>query len=106
MMKRVITKLAVLFAMAVFATTAFAAESFKGKVTAIDGEKVTVTVEKDLPAWVVKGSNVEAMGGAPMVVEVTGNAVVLQFGKAKAAKIEADSTMTISESSGDELEGC
>lgn len=105
-MKQLITKLAVLFSMAVFATAAFASESFKGKVTAIDGEKVTVTVEKDLPAWVKKGSNVEAMGGAPMVIEVKGNEVVLRFGKAKAAKIKTDSTMTISESSGDELQGC
>jgi len=105
-MKRLISKIAVLFAMATFATAAFAAESFKGKVTAIDGEKVTVTVEKDLPAWVKKGTNVEAMGGAPMVVEVKGKEVVLKFGKAKAAKIKADSTMTISESSGDELQGC
>ena len=105
-MKRFITKLAVLFAMAAFATAAFAAESVKGKVTAVDGEKVTVTVEKDLPAWVKKGASVEAMGGAPTVVEVKGNEVVLKFGKAKAAKIKADSTMTISESAGEELQGC
>lgn len=105
-MKRLITKISLLFAMAAFAATAFAAESFKGKVSAIDGEKITVTVEKDIPAWVKKGSNVEAMGGAPMVVEVKGNMVVLKFGKAKAAKIKADSAMTISESAGDELQGC
>ncbi|RII28881.1 MAG: hypothetical protein CXR31_03130 [Geobacter sp.] len=105
-MKRLITKLAVLFAMAAFATAAFAAEAVKGKVTAVDGEKVTVTTERDLPAWVKKGVNVEALGGAPTVVEVKGNEVVLKFGKAKAAKIKTDSTVTISEAAGDELQGC
>lgn len=105
-MKRLITKFAVLVAMASLATAAFAAESFKGKVTAVDGEKVTVTGDKDIPAWVKKGSNVEAMGGAPMVLEVKGKSVVLKFGKAKAAKIKTDSTMTINESAGDELQGC
>ncbi|GAB7028400.1 selenite/tellurite reduction operon protein ExtJ [Geotalea toluenoxydans] len=105
-MKRMITKLATIFALAAFATAAFAAGSVTGKVTAIDGEKVSVTVEKELPAWVKKGDSVQAMGGSPTVVDVKGNVIVLKFGKAKAAKIKADSKMTISESAGDELQGC
>jgi len=46
------------------------------------------------------------MGGAPKVVDVKGNVVVLKFSKAKAAKIKADSNMTISEPSDDALQGC
>lgn len=64
-MKRMITKLATIFALAAFATAAFAAGSVTGKVTAIDGEKVSVTVEKELPAWVKKGDSVQAMVGPP-----------------------------------------
>jgi len=105
-MKRLITKLATMLALAAFATAAFAAGSITGKVTAIDGEKVSITVEKGLPTWIKKGTTVQAFGGSPTVVDVKGNVVVLKFGKAKAAKIKSDSTMTISESSGDELQGC
>lgn len=87
------------------AAAAFASESFAGKVTRIDGEKVTVKAAK-IPGWVKKGGNVQAMGGAPKVLDVKGDEVVLKFGKAKAAKIKADSSMTVSEPSGDELQGC
>ena len=104
-MKKMITKIVALFAMAAFATVAFAENSFSGKVTAIEGEKVSVTA-KSLPAWVKKGETVQAMGGAPKVVDVKGNVVVLKFSKAKAAKIKADSNMTISEPSDDAMQGC
>ena len=105
-MKRLIMKMAALMAMAAFAATAYAAEAVSGKVTAIDGEKVSVTVEKGIPAWLKKGETVQAYGGAPTVLEVKDNVVVLKFGKAKAAKIKTDSSMTISEGGGDELQGC
>ncbi|ABQ24662.1 selenite/tellurite reduction operon protein ExtJ [Geotalea uraniireducens] len=105
-MKKSFTLVATLLITVVLAAASIAAGTFTGKVTAVDGEKVSVTVDKELPAWVKKGSAVQAMGGAPMVVEVNGNVVVLKFIKAKAAKIKADSSMTISESSGDELQGC
>lgn len=87
------------------AAVACAAGSFSGKVAKVEGEKVIVKAEK-VPAWVKKGAKVQALGGMPSVVEVKGNEVTLKFGKAKAAKIKADSAMTISESAGDELQGC
>jgi hypothetical protein len=105
-MKRLMIKFATMFAVTAFAAAAFAAGSVSGKVTAIEGEKVSVTVDKELPAWLKKGESVQAMGGSPTVVDVQGKVIVLKFGKAKAAKIKADSTMTISESAGDELQGC
>ena len=105
-MKRLIMKMAVLFAMAVFATAAVAAGSLKGKVTKIDGTKVTVTAEQDIPGWVKKGANVSALGGSPKVLEVKGKEMVLRFGSEKAAKIKADTAVTVTESAGDELQGC
>lgn len=89
-----------------FGANAMAEESFTGKVTKIDGEKITVTSTANVPAWVKKGGNVQALGGMPTVVEVKGKDVVLKFGKSKAAKIQADSSMTVTEASGDELQGC
>lgn len=105
-MKRLIMKMAALLAMAVFATTAFAAGTLNGKVTKIDGTKVTVTAEQDIPKWVKKGANVSALGGSPKVLEVKGKEMVLRFGSEKAAKIKAESAVTVTESTGDELQGC
>jgi len=105
-MKRLIMRMAVLFVMAVFATAAFAAGSLAGKVTKIDGTKVTVTAEQDIPGWVKKGANVSALGGSPKVLEVKGKEMVLRFGSEKAAKIKVDSAVTVTESAADELQGC
>ncbi|WP_243371040.1 selenite/tellurite reduction operon protein ExtJ [Geotalea sp. SG265] len=105
-MKRLLAGMFTIVATTAFTAAAFAAGSCSGKVTAIDGEKVSVTVDNNLPAWVKKGESVQAMGGAPKIVDVKGNVVVLRFGKAKAAKIKTGSTMTIGEAAGDELQGC
>lgn len=105
-MKQLIAKIAALFVMTVFVATAFASGSIAGKVTKIDGTKVTVTVEQNVPGWVKKGANVTALGGSPKVLEVNGKEMVLRFGSAKAAKIKLDSAVTVTESAGDELQGC
>ena len=105
-MKKMITMISTMLVTVALAATVFAADSFKGKVTKIDGTKVTVTTEKKIPSWVKKGSNVTAIGGSPKVLEVKGNEMVLRFGSAKASKIKADTDVTISAPSGDELQGC
>lgn len=104
-MKKIMMSIAAALVALSMAAVAFAAGSFSGKVTKIDGTKVTVKADK-IPAWVKKGGSVSAMGGAPQVVDVKGDEVTLRFGKAKAAKIKADSTMQIHEAAGDELQGC
>jgi len=88
------------------AAAAFAAESFTGKVTRIEGERITILVNGPVPAWVRAGAVVMAEDGAPRVVRVNGNEVTLKFGKTKAAKIKPDSILTVSESAGEELQGC
>lgn len=104
-MKKIMMSIAAALVALSMAAFAFAAGSFSGKVVKVDGEKITVKAEK-VPAWVKKGAHVQASGGMPTVVEVKGDEVVLKFGKAKAAKIKTDSSMTISESAGDALQGC
>lgn len=88
------------------AATAFAAGPAKGKVTKVEGEQVTVTLEAAAPAFVKKGAMVTALGGSPKVVSVQGNEVTLKFGKAKAEKIKVDSPISLTECEGDELQGC
>lgn len=105
-MKKLIALLAAAIMTATLAVSAFAAGPVSGKVTKVDGDKVTVTVEGAVPAWAKKGASVTAAGGSPKVVSVQGNEVTLKFSKAKAAKIAVDSKMTMSECEGDELQGC
>ncbi|MBU5638430.1 hypothetical protein KOM00_17020 [Geomonas sp. Red69] len=88
------------------ATAAFAAGPAKGKVTKVEGEQVTVTLEAPAPAFVKKGAMVNSLGGSPKVLAVQGNEVTLKFGKAKAEKIKVDSPISLSECEGDELQGC
>lgn len=104
-MKKIMMSIAAALVAVSMAAVAFAAGSFSGKVTKVDGAKVTVKADK-IPAWVKKGGSVSAMGGSPKVLDVKGNEVTLRFGKAKADKVKVDSSLTVNEASGDELQGC
>lgn len=105
-MKKLISLLAAAVMTAALAVSAFAAGPVSGKVTKVEGEKVTVTVEGAVPAWAKKGANVTAAGGSPKVVSVQGNEVTLKFSKSKAANIAVESKMTLTECEGDEMQGC
>ena len=105
-MKRLIAMSSMLLVTVALTATVFAAGSFSGKVTKVEGDKVTVTTEGVVPAWAKKGATVAAMGGSPKVLAVTGKEVTLRFSKAKAAKIKIESNLTVSESDGDDMQGC
>ena len=105
-MKKLITMISMLLATVALAATVFAAGACSGKVTKVEGDKVTVTMEGAVPAWAKKGASVLAMGGSPKVVSVEGNDVTLRLSKAKAAKVKVDSKVTVTESDGDEMQGC
>ena len=104
-MKRLIAMSSMLLVTAAMATTVFAAGASSGKVTKVEGEKVTVTLEGAVPAWAKKGASVSALGGSPKVLSVTGKEVTLRFSKAKAAKIKVDANVTMSEPK-EEMQGC
>jgi len=106
MPRKLITLLAAAIMAASLTVSAFAAAPVTGKVTKVEGDKVTVAIEGAVPAWARKGAAVSAGGGSPTVVSAQGNEVTLRFSKAKAAKIKVDSSMTLAESDGDELQGC
>jgi hypothetical protein len=106
MLKKIGTMLAVILLVVCMVGSASAAEKLKGKVTKVESDKITVVLEGALPAWVKPGATVTAAGGAPKVLSVNGNEVVLRFSKAKAKRIKADAAMFLSEFTGDELQGC
>lgn len=102
----IIAKVSMTLAMLAFTASAYAGTSASGKVTKVDGDQVTVTVDGSVPAWAKKGAMVSAFGGSQKVVEVNGNEVTVKMPKSKAAKINADSSVTVTEAAGDELQGC
>lgn len=107
-MKKKITFMimAVLLA-ACMASSAAAAEKVNGKVAKVAGGTVTVVLEgAAVPAWVKAGATVKAGNGAPKILSVKGNEVVLRFSRSKAAKIKVDSVIPLEESEGEELQGC
>jgi len=53
-----------------------------------------------------KGATVKAWGGSPKVDTVKGNEVTMKVTKAKAAKVKVDSNVTVTESDGEEMQGC
>jgi len=81
-------------------------EKFTGKITKIDGLRVTVAAQGDLPAWAKAGTRVNAGGGAPVVLKVSGKDMTLKFGKAKAEQLKVDQVLEITPSSGDAPQGC
>jgi len=85
---------------------ACAAGQAKGKITRIEGDKVTVAVEGAVPEFAKTGATVTAGGGNPKVLSVKGSEVVLRFNRAKAAKLAVESSITIGEFDGDDLQGC
>ena len=80
--------------------------AFSGKIAKIEGERVTVKVEGAVPAWARAGVVVKAGDGAPRVLRVSGTDVTLKFGKAKAELLKVDQVLQITESGGEEAQGC
>jgi hypothetical protein len=106
MLKKISIMVAVILMMASVAAVVLAADKVTGKVTKVETDKVTVAIEGSLPAWIKVGGNVAAVGGGPKVLSINGNEVTLKFSRAKAAKIKVDSTMSLGEFTGAELQGC
>jgi hypothetical protein len=105
MLKKIVFIMMAVLLVIGMAVSAPAEETVNSKVIKIETDKVTVVVEGKLPAWIKSGGNVTACGGAPKILGIKGNELVLRFSKAKAAKIKADSTLPLTEFTGDELQG-
>ena len=106
MAKKIMIMAMAVLLVAGMAASAIAADKLNGKVVNVAGDKVTVVLEGAVPSWFKAGSNVTSGSAAPKIMSIKGNEAVLRFSRAKAAKIKVDSTISIEESSGDELQGC
>ncbi len=88
------------------AVSVFAADTVKGKVVNVTGNKITIVLESSVPPWIKAGTTVISGNAAPRILKVKGNEVVLRFSKAKASKIKVDSTMLLEESTDQGVQGC
>ncbi len=87
---------------------AFAADGdkFTAKITKIEGVRATVAAEGGLPAWVKPGTRINAGGGSPVVLKISGKEMTLKFGQAKIEQLKVDQVLEITPSSGDVPQGC
>ena len=83
MLKRFAFTVAALFLSVVVAMAAPVA----GKVTAVDGDKITIELQADKPAWMKAGAPVKIKSVGPgKVAELSGKTVTLTSKKASSVK--------------------
>jgi preprotein translocase subunit YajC len=99
MMKRALAVLAVF----VLGATLALAAPMKGKVTAIEGKKVTIELTGEKAAWLKKGASVKFQGGVGRVVEIKD--AVLTINSKNAAKLKAGDAIELDKGPAD-LAGC
>ena len=106
MLKKISTIIAVALLVVSMAILASAADTVNAKVTNVEGDIITVTIEGALPAWLKTGASVTDGSAEQKVLSVKGNEVTVRFSKARAAKIKVDSILFLSKFTGNELQGC
>ena len=106
MLKKISTIIAVALLVISMAIFASAADTVNAKVTKVEGDIITVTIEGALPAWLKTGASVTDGSAEQKVLTVKGNEVTVKFSKARAAKIKVDAILFLSKFIGNELQGC
>ena len=85
-----IKRLSVAAMLLVFAAAALFAAPIPGKVTAIDGKKVQITLTGDAEDWVKKNAPVKIKGGTGTITAVEGKKVTVTTSKASELKAGDD----------------
>jgi hypothetical protein len=91
----------------VFSLNVYAVETAAGKISAISGSTVTVTMDQAPADWVKKGKAVKIQGSMVKVMDVQGNAVILK--SPKVAKLGVGASLNIEKHAGagsSEFQGC
>lgn len=92
-----VKKLSLALLVLAFTVTAAFAGPATYKVTAIEGNKVQITLTGDKPSWVKKGGYVKftkfTQGGNGKIVEVTGDTFTVQTKKASELAVGEDVTL-------------
>jgi hypothetical protein len=99
MLKRTLVAAAVALVAAALALAA----PMPGKVTAIDGKKVSVEISGEKAAWLKKGAPVKWKGGVGRVVEIKDN--LLTVNSKHAAKLKVGDELELDKGPAT-LEGC
>ena len=73
--------------LAVFGVSFALAAPIEGKVTAIDGVKVTIELTGEKAPWMKKGAGVKLLGGTGKIVSITGTTLTINTKKAPELKV-------------------
>ena len=105
-MNPLIKNITVVSALALSGSAALAAETLNAKVVAVDGGQVVLETTGEVPAWVVEGEPVQALGWRPQVVDVDGSKIVVSLSKSRASKVKPDSEVVVREIPKQQKFGC
>ena len=102
MTKRILASL-ILVVLAAALVSAAPAASFKGKITAIDGKKVTIELIGDKADWAKKGATVKFQGGVGRIAEIVEKTI--SFNSKQAAKLKVGDEIVLDKGPAT-LQGC
>ncbi len=101
--------LTLLLALIMVTCMAGAVLAFKGPVTAIDGNLVTMNIDGKVPPWVTKGALAKTLGGLAKVKAIDGQVMQFKVKKSTAKKLKAGEVIEVKPKSADPsqmLQGC
>ena len=105
-MNSLIKSTTIVTSLALSCSAAFAAESLKATVVAVDGGKVTIETANPTPAWLNQGNSVQALGWPTKVISTDGSKVVLESTPSRVKQVKVASDVVIQEISKTERFGC
>lgn len=105
-MNSLIKSTTIVTSLALSCSAAFAAESLKATVVAVEGGKVTIETASPPPAWLNQGSSVQALGWPTKVVSAEGSKIVLESTPSRLSKVKVASDVVVQEISKTERFGC
>jgi hypothetical protein len=82
-----IKRILMVVALVAFGAALAVAEPFKGKITTIDGKKVTIELVGEKASWVKKGAPVKFKGGVGRIVGITDGTITFNTKKASELKV-------------------
>ena len=105
-MNSLIKSTTIVTSLALSCSAAFAAESLKATVVAVDGGKVTIETANPPPAWLNQGNSVQALGWPTKDISTDGSKVVLESTPSRVKQVKVASDVVIQEISKTERFGC
>lgn len=105
-MNRLVKKVTVVSTLALSCSAVFAAESLNTRIVAVDGHAVALEAEGEIPAWIVQGGKVQALGWQTEVTAVEGSRFFVSLSKSRASRVTVDSEVVVREIPAQPSFGC